>query len=86
MTAPVHFEGVKSAQGAKRPEGQMNVWTMGREIEQGGGMRRDVPDVLYSVGGWGDRLSWRRCGDWPGSNLTAVSAYVDLHLGKSWSR
>jgi hypothetical protein len=28
MTAPVHFKGVKSAQGAKRPEGQMNVWTM----------------------------------------------------------
>lgn len=33
MTAPVHFKGVKSAQGAKRPKGQMNVWTMDENQE-----------------------------------------------------
>ena len=82
MTAPVHFKGVKSAQGAKRPEGQMSVWTM--DENQEGARRWTATRCWCLVLGrrlLGDRVRMRRCGDWLGSNLTAVSAYVDFSLG-----
>jgi hypothetical protein len=82
MTAPVHFKGVKSAQGAERPKGQVNVWTVDENQEGArGGLRRGAGGLVLGRRLLGDRVRTRRCGDWLGSNLTAVSAYVDFSPG-----
>jgi hypothetical protein len=66
-------------EGTAKGSNECGRWTRNKK-EQGGWLRRGA-SVLYSASGLGDRVRSWRCGDWLGSNLTAVSAYVVLSVG-----